>query len=436
MKNEFKVGLFVLAGIIIMGFSLFMLGDFSFEKRYEIKVVFDDVGGLANKSNVKLNGVEIGKIKDVWISGSDVIASVLIKGSVKIYRDSKFYIGSTSIIGSKFLQIQQGSEKSGVIKPGDTVYAVTRKPLEEMITDVAENVNKLLKNLDNNGEFAKNINDSVRNLREITANLNEIISSNSNRVENISTKLDDTMTNIKDLTAKLDSIVSKIEKGEGTIGALLTDSKSKDDVKESISNVKEATKSLKDFLGKTSKIKTYWRWDFKYEPNAKESYNDAGLRIYANDNKYYYAGASNILNIRNEPRGVSYELPNRIDAYIGWTYPVWEFYIGAIRSSGGFGIRYTPFYDDEFLSKFSLNAEANEFSRNRKIKGRKFNDARYDFGLTYQATKKFGASVKITDILEVKRLNISTRVLFEDKDIAALLGLTGGVGSGAAVMMK
>lgn len=433
MKNELKVGFFVLAGIIILGFSLFMLGDFSFEKRYPIRVVFDDVGGLANKSNVKLNGVEVGKIKDIWITDSKVIAEVLIKESVKIYKNSKFYIGSTSIIGSKFIQIEQGTPSSGVIKPGESVYAVTRKPLEEMITDVAENVNKLLKDLSSNGEFARNINDTVRNLREITANLNEIISSNSPKVDSISSKLDDTMTNVKELTAKLDSIVSKIEKGEGTIGTLLTDNKTKDDVKESISNIKDATKSLKDFVGKTSKIKTYWKWDFKYEPNAKESYNDVGLRINVNDNKYYYAGASNVLNIKNKPRGTSYELPNRIDAYIGWTYPVWEFYIGAIRSSGGFGLRYTPFYDDEFLGKFSLNAEANEFSRNRRIKGRRFNDARYDFGLTYQANKNLSGTIKITDVLEVKRINISTRVLFEDKDIANLLGLVGGAGAGAMI---
>ncbi|MEF3279408.1 MAG: MCE family protein [Elusimicrobiota bacterium] len=433
MKDEIKVGFFVLAGIIVLGFSLFMLGDFSFEKRYLIYVAFDDVGGLANKSAVKLNGVEIGKIKDIKFKDSKVIAEILVKESVKIPRDSKFYIGSTSIIGSKFIQIERGKNESGMLEPQETVMAFSRKPLDEMITEVAENVNKLIKNLDSNGEFTKNLNDVVKNLRDITANLNDVIAANSPKLEGFSQKLDETMDNIKNLTSRLNSIVSKIDNGEGTIGTLLSDPGTKDDVKQSITNIKEATKSLKDFVGKTSKIKTYWKWDFKYENSSGQSFNDVGLKINVNDNKYYYVGASNIINIKNKPFGVSYEEPNTIDAYIGWGYPLWEFYIGAIRSTGGFGLRYTPFYYDDVLKSISVVAEANEFSRNRSIKDRFFNDARYDIGLLYKLSDKFSAGIKITDILEVKRVNVSTRVLFEDKDIANLLGLVGGGGTAALV---
>ncbi len=433
MRNEIKVGFFVLAGIVLFGFSLFMLGDFSIEKRYPIYVIFDDVGGLANKSNVKLNGVEVGKIRNIWFEDEGVIVEVLINEKVKIYKNSKFYIASTSIIGSKFLQIEQGKPSSGVLKPGEKVYAVTRKPIEEMILDVAENVNMLIKEISKNGELAENLNETVKNLRGITSSLNQFFSSNSPKFDNISSNLEATTLRIKDLTAKLDNIITRLEKGEGTIGTLLTDEDTKNNVKQSILNIKDATKSLKDFVGKTSKIRTYWRWDFKYEPKARESYNDVGLKIFVNENKYYYAGISNFLNIKNKPRGISYEIPNTVDAYLGWKYPAGEFYIGIIRATGGFGIKYIPFYDDDFFGRFSLNFEANEFSRNRRIKGRGFNDARYDVGVDYKFNENFAANLRITDILEVKRLNISTKVLFEDKDIAYLLGFVGG-GSASALV--
>lgn len=433
MCNELKVGFFVFAGIVLFAVSLFMLGDFSFKKNYQINVIFNDVGGLANKSVVKLNGVEVGRIKDLIVYDSKVKAEILINEGVKIYRNAKFYIGSTSIIGSKFIQIEQGNPLEGVIKAGETVYAVNRKPLEDMILELSDNINRLIKDISNNGEFARNLNKTVENLRDITSGLNQIISSNSDNIDNIISKLDDTMNNVKSLTAKLDKILTNIDEGRGTIGALISDEKTKDDVKQSISNIKEATRSLKDFVSKTSKIKTFWKWDFKYEPSAHESYNDVGLKIYVNDNKYYYAGGSNLLNIRNRPHGVSYEMPNRIDAYIGWDYPLWGFYAGIIKGTGGFGLLYTPFYYDDFLGRLSFNLEANEFSRNRYIKGRWFNDARYDLGVIYKVNNNISGSVKITDLLEVKRLNLSTRVLFEDKDLANLLGLVGGAQTGALI---
>jgi phospholipid/cholesterol/gamma-HCH transport system substrate-binding protein len=426
MSNELKVGFFVLGGIFVFAVSLFLLGDISFKRNYYIDVVFDDIGGLANKSIVRLNGVEVGRIKDVWMEDNKVIARVSIDESVKIYKDSKFSIAKTSIIGSSFLSITQGKKSSGIIKDGERVYAVYSKPLEEMIVDVADNLNKLIKGIDSNGQFAENLNAAIKNLRNITANLNEIISTNSPKFENISTKLDETMDNIKNLTAKLESIVSKIEKGEGTIGTLLNDSKTSNDIKESVGNIKEATKFLKDFTSKTSKIRTFWNLEDKYEPSSKQSFANAGLKIYVNDNKYYYLGASNILNIKNKPRGVSYEIPNTIDAYLGWDYPLFGFYIGAIRGSGGFGLRYTPFYDDEFFSRFYMTFEANEFTRNRKIKDRFFNDARYDLGVGYKINNKFYCGLTLSDILEVKRTEVKAGVLFEDKDIAHLFGLFGG----------
>lgn len=434
MKEEVKVGFFVLLGIVAFATSIFLLGDFNLKERYPIYVVFKDIGGLADKSNVKLNGVEVGQIKEIRIKDDKIIVKIMIDRDVKIFRDAKFYIGSTSIIGSKFIQIQQGKPSSGIIKEGEYVNAVERKPLEETLVDVADRINKLIADLDSKGEFTRNLNDTVKNLRDITANLNELIASNSSNISDITEKLNKTMDNINSLTTKLDSILTKVDNGEGTVGTLISDTTTQADVRQSIANIKEATKSLKDYLTKVKTIRTYWVWDYKYEPNARESYNNVGLKIFVNDSKYYYAGASNIINIKNRPRGTSYEIKNTVDAYIGWSHPLWEFYAGAIRGTGGFGLRYTPFYNSEnFTRNISLIAEANEFARNRYIKGRFFNDARYDFGLKYSVNDKFSANIKITDILEVKRLNIGTTVMFEDKDIAYLLGFVGGAGTNSLV---
>lgn len=424
MKDEIKVGLFTLSGIIVLGFSLLVLGDINLERRYSIYVVFDNIGGIASKSAVKLNGVEIGKIKKIFFEERDVVAEISIKESIKIYRDSKFYIASTSIIGSKFLQIEQGNPSSGIIKPGERVRALTKKPMEDLIIELAQKINSLVDEITSKGELAKNLNETLKNLRDITSTLNTLISKNSQNISNLTQNAAESSQNIKELTVKLQNIVNKIESGEGVIATLLSDAKTANEIKQTISNIKEASNSLKEFTQKTSKIKIFWRWDYKYEPKSKESFNDLGLKINVNDHKYYYAGASNIINIKNKPRGISYEPKNTVDAYIGWDYDNWGFYFGAIRSSGGFGLKYKIFETKE--TSLFIETEANEFSRNRKINSRTFNDARYDLGLRYNHNPMLSATLKLTDLLEVRRIMFSTRVTFEDKDIAHLLGLAGG----------
>jgi len=66
--------------------------------------------------------------------------------------------------------------------------------------------------------------------------------------------------------------------------------------------------------------------------------------------------------------------------------------------------------------------EASEFTRNRRIKGRRFNDPRYDAGVDIAVNKYVSAGVRLNDMAETKRLNYTTRLLFEDKDIAYLFG--------------
>ncbi len=434
MKDELKVGFFSLAGIVVLAFSLLVLGDFTLQKRYSIYVKFDNIGGVASKSAVRLNGVEVGKIKNVKFDGEKVIAEVLIDENIKIAKNSKFYIASTSIIGSKFLQIEQGSLSTGYLKPGETVNAITRKPIEEVIFDIAEKINNLMEQITSNRELVKNLNESVRNLRDITANLNSLISRNSDNIDSIIKNADKASSNIEELTAKLEGIVNKIESGEGTVGKLINDKATAENLRQTVENIKDATKSLKEYTSKVSKIKTYWKWEFKYEPPSRESYNDVGLKINVNENKYYYVGASNIINIKNRARGVSYEPRNTVDAYIGWDYDRLGFYAGAIRGSGGFGFKYRIYGDIPQTNALWFETEANEFSRNRYIKSRYFNDPRYDVALRYYLKPGISTSLKLTDILEIKRIFITTKIVFEDRDITTIFGLTGG--SSAALMIK
>ena len=95
MNGETKVGLFVLIGGVLFGTAIFLLGDYSFQKYYTISAEFIDVAGLPDKSTVKLSGVEVGKIKKIYLKNDKVVVQLAIRDGVKIYRDSRFLVGSS-----------------------------------------------------------------------------------------------------------------------------------------------------------------------------------------------------------------------------------------------------------------------------------------------------------------------------------------------------
>lgn len=426
MKDETKVGLFVLSGLLFLATGIFLLGDFSFKSHYLFTVKFKDISGLADKSNIKLSGVEVGKVKEIYMDKDQVAVVLSVRRGVEIYRNSKFMIGATSIIGSKFLQIDQGDPQSGTIKEGETVYGENIISLDKAIINAVSDLQDFMKGLNNKGEFTRNLNEAVANLRDISADLSELVSVSKPSVEKTAARMDEITAKINSILEKTDALMARIEKGEGPLGTLISDNKSKEEIKQTINNIKEASDSIKTMMGKASRIKTYWYWDTRYEPLSKYNMNSAGVRIYTGKDKYYYGGMSNFFNIKNADRGISYEEKNTVDAYMGWDKKQADVYVGAIRGNAGAGIRYRPFYKDPLWGRISLLGEGNDFSRNRVIKGRKFNTPRYDVGFDFKLNKNAQVGMRISDIMEVKRVNYTAKILFEDKDLAYLFGLAGG----------
>ena len=57
-RLEFSVGLFLIIGVLCLGYLSFTLGNFSIGKdRYEVIAVFPTVSGLKTKAQVTMAGV-------------------------------------------------------------------------------------------------------------------------------------------------------------------------------------------------------------------------------------------------------------------------------------------------------------------------------------------------------------------------------------------
>jgi phospholipid/cholesterol/gamma-HCH transport system substrate-binding protein len=99
------VGIFVILGIVALGYLSIQLGQVSFlgGRGYAVTVDFPSVGGLKSGSAVEIAGVEIGRVE----LQEDVIASIKTKG----------------LIGEKYIRISPGGSDK-IIPPNGRIREV------------------------------------------------------------------------------------------------------------------------------------------------------------------------------------------------------------------------------------------------------------------------------------------------------------------------
>ena len=120
---EILMGAIVL--IIAIGFlSLGMQSINSNQKvGYDISLIFGSSAGLKNGDNVKISGINVGKIINLDLNLDDYNANVAIKlnQNIKIPDDSSAKITSTSLLGGNFIDIIPGVSDT-YMKPNEIIY--------------------------------------------------------------------------------------------------------------------------------------------------------------------------------------------------------------------------------------------------------------------------------------------------------------------------
>jgi len=424
MKPETKVGLFTVIGIALFGITVFMLGNVSMGGEYKIGVRFNDVSGLPKKSVVKLNGVEIGKVRNIEMQGDHVLVTLGIKERVDIFKDSVFNIASTSLIGTKYLAVVQGNSSAGVLKHGSVVDGSSELPLEEMLAQTMNTVQDLAKTVNGNGELGRNLNQTMLNLRELSTNLNSLIASMKPYLENTMTNVSASTEDLRSLMARADDIARQIQDSDGVLGTLLNDPQMKKDVKESVASLKETMSEAQDMLGKIKRFRVFWRYDGYLNASSGVNSSNVGLQIYpGNDYMYYRFGIANVGNKKDFMGKNDFMEINGLDARLGFYNKTFDVSAGLVRGAGGLALEVTPFADTEFLKNFTFQGQFTDFGRNRYINNRRFNKPNILYGLDFRVSRFLRVGAGMTDALEVNQPYVNASIKFQDKDVSSFFGL-------------
>jgi len=139
--HETVVGIFVVIGLVCVGYMTAKLGDVSLfgDDSYTLYARFNSVSGLRVANSVEMLGMEIGKVAGFKLDQDDLLAMVelRIKPDIKIYDDAIASIKTAGLIGDKYVSIDPGGADD-LLKPGDTITE-TESPVDigELISKYA-----------------------------------------------------------------------------------------------------------------------------------------------------------------------------------------------------------------------------------------------------------------------------------------------------------
>ena len=135
-KVNVAVGLFLVLGILALGYLSIRLGRVSFlgGTGYLVTADFPSVGGLKAGSGVEIAGVLIGRVEAIGLADYQARVVLRLNGGVKIQDDSIASIKTKGLIGEKYIRISPGGSDK-IIPPNGRIREVEAPvDLEELIS--------------------------------------------------------------------------------------------------------------------------------------------------------------------------------------------------------------------------------------------------------------------------------------------------------------
>ena len=134
---ELIVGLFVLAGILCLGYMSVKLAKMEVFNGdgYELYAIFTNAGGLKEGSSVLIAGMEVGRVKSITMEDYEAKIVLTLPHSIKLQEDAIATIKTRGLIGEKFLSITPGGSET-ILLPGERIReTVPAVDIEELISN-------------------------------------------------------------------------------------------------------------------------------------------------------------------------------------------------------------------------------------------------------------------------------------------------------------
>jgi len=324
---EFKVGLLVVVvGSLIAFMSMQVSEDPSYLGRSKKAwFLLKDAGGLVKSSAIRTAGIPVGTISDITLQEGQARVDITVKSDVHLTVSAVVEIRAQGILGDKHVEINPGMPGDPPLPDGAQILNVKDKgSLDNLVGEVSEissslkTVSEALKeSITQDGTRKHIMGRIVSNIEKLTGDIAEMTGDNKEKIGEIVDQVHDVTTTLSDLVndegedgfkkswkkavaslQRLDSVMKnvdeisgKINRGEGTIGKLVND-------ESTVDNLNSTIEGISGMLESANRIQTGFDFHAEYLGDVKATKSTVGIRIQPGLDRYYYLG------IIDDPAGV------------------------------------------------------------------------------------------------------------------------------------
>ena len=288
ITRSIRVGLFFLFGTILIWIvhETFTEANMYSDAGYSIKAPFENVRQLKQGSDVRLAGVSIGAVTNLRLEGGKAVAELSIERNYRIPKDSIALITTAGLLGNNYISIQTGNSEHYLMED-DVIETKETADINQVIADIGEIGNKLNKFLDgmSGNEFegifgginkmiddaSPKINTALDNIVQVSGKLNSKTGT-LGRLINGDDAYNEFLAAVGDIKKAANdasgffgdaqTMVGKFNGGNGPLNFFLHDEQAAIQLKESVANINEFSKSLNNndsTLGKLIKDDSLYR---------------------------------------------------------------------------------------------------------------------------------------------------------------------------------
>ncbi len=274
---QLRVGLMAFIALILVGILVFLLTGSKglFEPQQPIYTFMGDSAAMTKGAPVRLNGILVGKVGAVELTGSTQERRVVRftlnineKDLPGIPADSEAAVSAENVLGTKYINIKKGVQSTPV-KPGGEIKSKDVSDFEEVVAsgyNAVQALQGLIKKLDGilsqvesgKGSIGKFLTDDEL-YRRLTATVSEAhkLTESMNAGKGTVGRLlnDDALfEDMRKTMARVDSFIQDIQSSQGTFGKLLRDPGLHDDLKQTIGEVRTLVGDLNAGKGSAGKF--------------------------------------------------------------------------------------------------------------------------------------------------------------------------------------
>ncbi len=412
-----------------------------------------DATGIFENSVVRVAGIEAGYIKSIELNDDKAKITFGIQKRLRVTQNSTLKVKTVGFLGEKYLDLSLGPIAPERLPEGSEIKVIEGAGFEGLTEDAAEiavdvkeitqKIKEALKN-ENSDNVVKDIiadlqktMQTVRKIAERNENkINEIIDNVGDVSASLAYELDGsqegsllyqvrdigpTIQNLKKASEDIRAIVADVHAGKGTVGKLLRDEETIEQVNSTLKNVNQLVNRINNieadlalYTGGNTDGGASTTFNVDLYPAPERFYrlgvvvNDFGPEVSETKRTTTTPGGG---SPSTETREEVNEDAIKFDLQIARVYQRFVFRAGLIESTGGVGIDYL--WNENGL-RFS--AEAFDFANDDGTNLRLYTDIKL-WNIIY-------TRISFEDVLnDTRSATIFLGLRFTDEDLAALIGL-------------